>query len=934
VNFLPALIICPKSALPSWRKDAKAVLTGVKVTVASSQGQLVSALKKLVPRTPHIIVTSKDTFEGVDPGAELPEHVKKLRTILMDESQYAKNSETNLAQAVLRVAAVTPNVILMSGTPVMNAVSELATQMFLVEPREVLQRKLYGGGFKSKDEEQRDFLQRMVPTARNFKRQSNQDLSYVAWDTPTISQVTEYVRSRGVRRARRTVVPYLSENKKLKEKKRQFKFVAVAQDKLRLSVDEFLTRIRSGSVEAKEYRERMDNFRRFREQTDQSLNPVYQEARKLYPQGANHPDYTQAVRRLSREVQKLLFRGHLPVSTEVRTALAKATVGAAVAEHREKLKAVADPEKYRPSIVFAYNVRVRDALTKQFKAAGVPTFHADGSDAVYYGDRPIEDLVWEQAVVDRRGRPTGKIEQIRVAPAFEGLSQLFSRPGAMVGDRRKAVIILTSAGAEGLNLAGADTVIFTQRLRSPGAEFQAEDRVNRPEQTVSPNIVYLIGAEPISLIYANRVEKKRNDLFRAFGESPTDDYSTPLDLRGLRAARTTARKQIEKLNLSSTDAQAVSAQFAMFLAELGPRRFAEEVLSSRLKQMASEDRGPTKKELLDRKMAEDAKRRAAEQAARAKAQAEADKRRQAMGVSTLEDLAEAVGYGSPKQWSAHGVNSAVTTLRNAKKVTPRLRENNLTSGRLDSILADKKEHVFFNFPLGFIRVREVGVQDGRVMDIIQKLDEEYLIPREEWSALMLRKQTYGYLGLASRIPLEPWEEAQDFLEDRGVEVELFRPNPQALGPFEPKPVDVSEEQIRRIRLSLFQRFITEGYSKNKAIRVEGRVYGPGERLSPPDAKNLAFRAGGRRQGSRFLREKTNIPTELSKWRAEEKRADPEALDKRKQYEDMLGIGRRSGPYRVTVEPSYKTGRTVFYIWPMGKEYRTEAAARRAWGRLK
>lgn len=80
-------------------------------------------------------------------------------------------------------------------------------------------------------------------------------------------------------------------------------------------------------------------------------------------------------------------------------------------------------------------------------------------------------------------------------------------------------------------------------------------------------------------------------------------------------------------------------------------------------------------------------------------------------------------------------------------------------------------------------------------------------------------------------------------------------------------------------------------------------------------------------------EGTNQPTELSKYRAGQKRQDQDAFEKRKDYENMLAVGRKSGPYRVTVEPSYKTGKTVYYIWPLGREYKNEAAALRAWKKL-
>ena len=157
---------------------------------------------------------------------------------------------------------------------------------------------------------------------------------------------------------------------------------------------------------------------------------------------------------------------------------------------------------------------------------------------------------------------------------------------------------------------------------------------------------------------------------------------------------------------------------------------------------------------------------------------------------------------------------------------------------------------------------------------------------------------------------------------------------RAMAPPEEPTLDPGEEQIRRIRLALFEKFSTEGYSKSKPISVGGRTYGPGQPLSPQDAKQLAFQMAGRRQGSRFLHEGTNEPTLRSRIRAEEKLASDDAVEKRQRYEQMLAVGRKSGAYRITHEHEFLShGPLVWKIQPGNLVYRSREAAERALERL-
>jgi hypothetical protein len=128
--------------------------------------------------------------------------------------------------------------------------------------------------------------------------------------------------------------------------------------------------------------------------------------------------------------------------------------------------------------------------------------------------------------------------------------------------------------------------------------------------------------------------------------------------------------------------------------------------------------------------------------------------------------------------------------------------------------------------------------------------------------------------------------------------------------------DPEEEHIRRVRLALFTKFTTEGYSKKRSIRVDGQEFAPGEVLDPISAKKLAFQLAGRRAGYPFLEPGTNIPTEESRYRAKEKLSTPDAAVKRQQYEEMLAVGRKRGRYRLVAERK-ANGRGYDYVLQPG-----------------
>jgi len=898
--YLPAVVVCPRSAFSSWTKSFAGWAPGITVIKPIEPQSFFHELRNL-RAGPRVLLVSKDRFANFFQSH--PEHFldgmqQNVQTVILDESHYAKNTETNLAEALAATAAEVPHFILLTGTPILNAAGELHSQLKLLETTPTSPPF-----FDTQDALLQHMAGRRVPTRRQAGF-----LDYATYDAATVSGVNRYLRQRGVRRSRedaansdiklytRASVPDMRKRRTL----RIVEHSPTDQNRLATAFQGYLRKLRTSSRSSRAS-STQDEQREFLNRTIQLLG-VTNVFRLAIARAARQGPLTQAdeddlVRQFLPRLRAATLRGHFPVNEDMKRIIAD-TLIPHIAEY------VGDRE--RPVIVFADRKKTRNALVRRLQALQrrrqIPPkriYTTEGSQAVYL-------------------TPPRGDTQLLSKDGLKVLSERFEDPNKLDASDRNAVIILTKAGLEALNLAGAEEVVFAGRFDNPGQEYQAEDRINRPEQTTPPKATYFLALDPFSLSLFNRQEKKRNSILSVLGETRTSDYSYPMDTR---SAEQRAREALPQF------ARVFGNDLAeVFFAEIAPENYLREQLRQYFSQQAA----------------------AAEAARLRRQEIDAQKTQEAEETARREALDAQRAQASKSQ----GVASTVSSEMRAK-YAPRIQE---AQEVIQASAKEKREIIDDTLDLC-----------GDMQKPCQFLIRDPDLPsvwgaqgtvKDERGGYRVTEQVPDGLPISRRVvprdlvilaaegdeplPAPIVQELADFWSSQPPEQRgrgLVALNPKArenlpLSEFVAKPVDPEEEQISRIRTSLFYKFINEGYSNKKSIRVRGRIYGPGERLSPQDAKALAFQIAGRRRGSRFLYEGTNIPTPLSKHRAQSKRQDADAFEKRKAYENMLAVGRKSGPYRVTVEPSYKTGKTVFYIWPMGREYKTEAGVKRAWERLK
>lgn len=129
--------------------------------------------------------------------------------------------------------------------------------------------------------------------------------------------------------------------------------------------------------------------------------------------------------------------------------------------------------------------------------------------------------------------------------------------------------------------------------------------------------------------------------------------------------------------------------------------------------------------------------------------------------------------------------------------------------------------------------------------------------------------------------------------------------------------DPNEEQIRAMRQGIYESLVRKaiGLPYNAPFRDRSGIRLDAKRRFP-DAFRQAFAMStsvGQRTGR--LHYGSQRSTEMSTMEAEKRYLDVDHLLRNRQdYEETLGIYRKSGFYRVTMEPT-RSGKKLF-VWPM------------------
>jgi SWI/SNF-related matrix-associated actin-dependent regulator of chromatin subfamily A-like protein 1 len=112
----PALVVCPASLKLNWQRELKMWRPDLSVQVIKSP--------KDQPNNSDVTVINYDILQKV----ELP----TASTLIVDEAHYAKNYKAKRTKVLMQLIKATPNVSLLTGTPIVNRPVELWTLLYSI----------------------------------------------------------------------------------------------------------------------------------------------------------------------------------------------------------------------------------------------------------------------------------------------------------------------------------------------------------------------------------------------------------------------------------------------------------------------------------------------------------------------------------------------------------------------------------------------------------------------------------------------------------------------------------------------------------------------------------------------------------------------------------------------------------------------------------
>ena len=511
-SYLPAVVVSPINAFSSWAKAISDWSTFKPFIVGDGE----AALDKSWPAkgSTRLAFLIERLQEGKWPDdwiivlnyEKLTEELcfllgDSMSTVIFDEAHRLKSPTALRSQASRILAERIDRVILLTGTPVLNSAAELWSLAELVSSKE----ELGNSAVWPRTEEQQSilhekWLKTFIPiSGKNSQSRpeitdSSSGFKTFSEYTPELTQeLNNFLRSRGVRRSRKMIAETgamtgFSPQRKI----RRYIFVPVDSNS---EYAEFL----------KQNEKRVDTATKTFDKNIIMLRDWFTDLISICFRGANPEQLKTANAKLLAIVRVT----DSPIVQQAAEMMGMHALNAAGDIY-------ADAE--RPVIFFTANHTVAKRLAKELKEDFEDDYIylAVGSDEI----NQVGPYSHFKKIDPARRRA-------KLKRGFAELSEIFAAGNEK---KKRMALIATPAGKESLNLPAAETVVFVQRLATPGDEMQAEDRINRPDQKGQPKAIYIIPQEPFATILNSRAERKRESMMAVLGESSEDDYSEPLIL--------------------------------------------------------------------------------------------------------------------------------------------------------------------------------------------------------------------------------------------------------------------------------------------------------------------------------------------------------------------------------------------------------------------
>lgn len=559
-KYLPLVVVCPRNALGAWANQLGASgdvhkswvkLGKLRVRLIQTNEELESAANFITtePNSDYAYVIWNELLtvpKGVSGEAKIQAgqvRDKCLHTIasaiatrgllVFDEAHYFRVPTSEMFGRGYMMASTAAHVLALTGTPSLSSVTQTLPILALVDPHSAVvpEVRRFGGIVQSTDEwpaVQTSFIERYAgrgtdnrPTVASLP-ESHELKNFAPAYTDALAQRVEAdFRQMAVRRSRadvvtKTLAPHLA--------------IGITKKRRELILEPY-----TGVEGSEQYSRTSDSPHRYYQRAGLIAlldGQILENVLKGKLTAAQTPARQMAVLMSSRVIRGIMeqfqcatARLKSGVGTESAEAMAQTVVPAAVRRFGEDLKRNADDSiSYRPTVYFVDNIATLNDLAGRLW----DTYHT------------IPELELYIYSGDRAGRVTGSKASVKNVELRDVNIASFARDTALqkIADRfepddyeKPRILVAAQAGREGVDLPGGAEVIFVQRFESPGLEEQAEDRINRANRNVNaplPSIRYYMPEHYNSFVLLNRLERRRAEALRTYGETPASDYSTPL----------------------------------------------------------------------------------------------------------------------------------------------------------------------------------------------------------------------------------------------------------------------------------------------------------------------------------------------------------------------------------------------------------------------
>lgn len=439
---LPSLIVCPPSLTGHWEQELNQYAPFVKVVVYAGGPSVRAGIRAQIPSA-DVIVTSYDVCRNdVD---NLAEH--SYNYCVLDEGHIIKNSASKLAKSVKRINA--EHRLILSGTPIQNNVLELWSLFDFLMP-----------GFLGTEKVFQEKFAKPIAASRNSKTSSKEQEAGALALESLHRQVLPFMLRRLKEDVLSDLPPKIIQDYYCELSDLQKKLYKDFAHKQKTIVKDEL--------------DKDDPMDTVEEKPKTHIFQALQYMRKLCNHPAlvvtpNHPQAKEVADFLASRKSDLRSIEHAPKLKSLKTLLLECGIGVGDSEY-SSAKYKAKQKQQQQQLVTSEGVisEHRALIFCQLK-----DMLDIVEDELFKKQMPSVTYMRLDGLTDPRNRQA-IVRKFNEDPSIDVL------------------LLTTKVGGLGLNLTGADTVIFVEHDWNPMNDLQAMDRAHRLGQKKVVNVYRLI----------------------------------------------------------------------------------------------------------------------------------------------------------------------------------------------------------------------------------------------------------------------------------------------------------------------------------------------------------------------------------------------------------------------------------------------------------